>query len=137
MLQYFDPNLPIKLSIDASKSGLGALLLQLHEQGWHPVAFASLSLSPNLSSDMLKLKKTHSVCLLELKDLMTMFMAHSFLFNQTINRPDLLSRRPSMLHHHAFKACYLGCRNTIFTLPLRLVHPYQSLMHYRQPVYQQ
>ena len=45
MLKYFDPNLPVKLSVDASKSGLGSVLLQLHKDDWHPVAFASRGLS--------------------------------------------------------------------------------------------
>ena len=45
VLKYFDPNLPVKLSVDASKSGLGSVLLQLHKDDWHPVAFASRALS--------------------------------------------------------------------------------------------
>ena len=45
VLKYFDPNLPVKLSVDVSKSGLGSVLLQLHKDGWHPVAFASRALS--------------------------------------------------------------------------------------------
>ena len=45
VLKYFDPNLPVKLSVDASKSGLGSILLQLHKDDWHPVAFASRALS--------------------------------------------------------------------------------------------
>ena len=42
MLKYFDPNLPVKLLADASKSGLDRILLQLHKDDWHPVAFASM-----------------------------------------------------------------------------------------------
>ena len=42
VLKYFDPNLPVKLSVDA---GLGSVLLQLHKDDWHPVAFASRALS--------------------------------------------------------------------------------------------
>ena len=45
VLKYFGPNLPVKLSVDASKSGLGSVLLQLHKDDWHPVAFASRALS--------------------------------------------------------------------------------------------
>ena len=45
ILKYFNPNLPIKVSSDASKEGLGAVLEQYHETGWHPVAFASRSLT--------------------------------------------------------------------------------------------
>ena len=40
VLKYFDPKLPIKVSVDASKAGLGDRLLQLHET-WCPVAYAS------------------------------------------------------------------------------------------------
>ena len=45
VLQYFNPNLPIKLSVDASNEGLGAVLLQLHDEQWHPVAYASRALN--------------------------------------------------------------------------------------------
>ena len=34
-----------KLSVDASKAGMGAVLLQLHKEGSHPVAYASWSLN--------------------------------------------------------------------------------------------
>ena len=38
VLKYFDQNLPTKVSVDASKAELGAVLLQLHRDDWHPVA---------------------------------------------------------------------------------------------------
>ena len=41
VLQYFIPGLPIKLSVDASKEGLGAVLLQMHDKQWRPVTYAS------------------------------------------------------------------------------------------------
>ena len=50
VLQFFDPKKPIRVSCDASKSGLGAVILQKHHQSgepnhhdnneWHPVAYA-------------------------------------------------------------------------------------------------
>ena len=40
VLKYFDPNLPVKLSVDESKSGLGSVLLQLHKDDWHPRALS-------------------------------------------------------------------------------------------------
>ena len=40
MLQFYN-----KLSTDACKNGLGAVLLQLHNGLWKPVAYASRSLS--------------------------------------------------------------------------------------------
>ena len=46
VLQYYNPNVPTRVSSDASKLGLGAVLEQQHENEWHPVAFASRSLSP-------------------------------------------------------------------------------------------
>ena len=46
VLKYFDPKLPIKVSSDASKSGLGATLEQKHGENWFPVAFASRSMNP-------------------------------------------------------------------------------------------
>ena len=45
VLKYFDQNLPTKVSVDASKAGLGAVLLQLHHDDWHPVAYASRAMS--------------------------------------------------------------------------------------------
>ena len=34
VLKYFDPKLDTKLSVDASKSGLGGVLLQKHDSDW-------------------------------------------------------------------------------------------------------
>ena len=45
VLKYFDLNLPTKVSVDASKAGLGVVLLQLHRDDWHPVAYASRAMS--------------------------------------------------------------------------------------------
>ena len=47
VLKYFDPNLPVKLLVEASKSSLGSILLQFHKDDWNPVAFASRALSKN------------------------------------------------------------------------------------------
>ena len=44
-LKYFDLNLPVKVSVDASKSGLGAVLLQLHDTSWCPIAYTSRALT--------------------------------------------------------------------------------------------
>ena len=35
-----------RISADSSSYGLGAVLLQKHQQAWHPVTFASRSLTP-------------------------------------------------------------------------------------------
>ena len=46
-LQYFDTAKPVTLQVDASKVGLGAVLIQKDSQGRsRPVAFASKSLTP-------------------------------------------------------------------------------------------
>ena len=45
VLKYFDQKLPTKVSVDASKSGLGAVLLQAHDEIWCPVAYASRALT--------------------------------------------------------------------------------------------
>ena len=37
-LKYYDPELPTRISVDASKLGLGAVLLQKHGDTWAPVA---------------------------------------------------------------------------------------------------
>ena len=41
VLSFFDQRLPTKISSDASKDGLGAVLLQCHGQDWRPVAYAA------------------------------------------------------------------------------------------------
>lgn len=46
VLAMYDPNRDIKVSADASSYGLAGVLLQLWEEGWRPVAYASRSLSP-------------------------------------------------------------------------------------------
>ena len=43
VLQLYYPTKPIKLSSDASRDGLGAVILQLHGKEWKPVAFAARS----------------------------------------------------------------------------------------------
>ena len=43
VLQFYDPELPKKISCDASQKGLGAVLQQLHGNEWRPVAYASKS----------------------------------------------------------------------------------------------
>uniref|UniRef100_A0A8C4RHI8 Gypsy retrotransposon integrase-like protein 1 n=1 Tax=Erpetoichthys calabaricus TaxID=27687 RepID=A0A8C4RHI8_ERPCA len=45
VLKFYDPHKPIKISSDASQSGLGAVLLQKHDETWQPVAYASRSLT--------------------------------------------------------------------------------------------
>ena len=45
ILALYDPEKEAKISADASSYGLGAVLLQLHDTGWRPVAFASRALS--------------------------------------------------------------------------------------------
>ena len=41
VLQFYDCTKPTKISADASKNGLGAVLLQQQDETWHPVAYAS------------------------------------------------------------------------------------------------
>ncbi|KAL5467055.1 hypothetical protein EMCRGX_G031222 [Ephydatia muelleri] len=45
ILSLYDPGAETKLSSDASSYGLGAVLLQLHQDGWKPVVYASRSLT--------------------------------------------------------------------------------------------
>jgi hypothetical protein len=40
VLKFYDPNKPVKISTDASRSGLGAVLQQVHGENWLPVACA-------------------------------------------------------------------------------------------------
>lgn len=45
VLAYYDPTKKLKVSTDASKDGLGAVLLQAEGDGWRPVAYASRSMT--------------------------------------------------------------------------------------------
>ena len=45
VLKYFDQKLPTKVCVDASKSGLGGVLLQAHDEIWCHVAYASRALT--------------------------------------------------------------------------------------------
>ena len=46
VLKYFDPTKPTQISSDFSGEGLGALLEQQIDDVWHPVAYASRTLTP-------------------------------------------------------------------------------------------
>ena len=45
VLKFYDPNLPLRLRTDASTDGLGGMLEQKMGDQWHPIAFASRSLT--------------------------------------------------------------------------------------------
>ena len=45
VLHFYDSTKPTKASADASKNGLGAVLLQQHDQNWFPVAYASRAMT--------------------------------------------------------------------------------------------
>lgn len=45
VLAYYDPTKRLKISTDASKDGLGAVLLQAEGENWKPVAYASRSMT--------------------------------------------------------------------------------------------
>lgn len=45
VLAYYDPNKRMKISTDASKEGLGAVLLQAEGDSWKPVAYTSRSMT--------------------------------------------------------------------------------------------
>ena len=45
VLAHYDPTRETKVSADASAYGLGAVLLQRHDEGWKPVTYASRSMS--------------------------------------------------------------------------------------------
>ncbi len=44
-LKFYDPKRSIKISADASQTGLGAVLLQNYDGAWQPVAYASRSMT--------------------------------------------------------------------------------------------
>ena len=41
VLKLFDSTLPTAIEVDASKTAIGAVLIQQHGDGWHPVAYLS------------------------------------------------------------------------------------------------
>ena len=45
VMVYYDSAADTKVSADTSSHGLGAMLLQLHNNSWKPLAFASRSIS--------------------------------------------------------------------------------------------
>ena len=45
IMKFYDPKLPIKISSDASKSGLGCVLMQKHGEHFCPVSYASRSMT--------------------------------------------------------------------------------------------
>ena len=45
VLVFFDPSKKKQISTDASKDGLGAVLLQDHDGNWKPVAYAAPSMT--------------------------------------------------------------------------------------------
>ena len=47
VLQFYDDTKPIKVSTDACKSGIGAVMLQQFDNDWMPIAYASRPLSQN------------------------------------------------------------------------------------------
>ena len=61
VLKYFSPKDPIKVTCDASKLGLGAVLQQKEEGQWKPVAFASRSLTQSEQNYAQTEKETLSV----------------------------------------------------------------------------
>ena len=40
-MAFFDPNLPTRLRTDSTVEGLGAMIEQLHSDGWHPIGYKS------------------------------------------------------------------------------------------------
>lgn len=43
--KFYDPKRETRIPADASQLGLGAVLLELHEETWQPVAYASRALT--------------------------------------------------------------------------------------------
>ena len=46
VFKFYDQKVPIKISADASKEGIGTVLLQWHYSDWRPVAYAARAMVP-------------------------------------------------------------------------------------------
>ena len=82
VLQFYDPSKPTRLTTDASRNGLGAILEQQHDEHWKPITYASRALQP----------EEKDICPLE-KETLSIFFGcykfHDFLYgNQsTVPKP--------------------------------------------------
>ena len=58
LLKFYDPARRSKISSDASKDGLGAVLLQEHDGNWLPVAFISRAMTSAEKNYQIKLRRS-------------------------------------------------------------------------------
>ena len=111
VLKYFDPNLPAKLSVDMSKSGLGSVLLQLHKDDWHPVAFASRALSKTERRYSQIEKETLAVIYASEKFNQFVYGCR-FWSSQIISPCSLFLSVTSIKHLLEYNVCYYVYKNT-------------------------
>ena len=113
-LRYYDPKLPTKTSVDASKFGLGAVLLQKHDDIWAPVAYASRSLN----------KSEQNYAQIEKEALQSCLVVNAFTFictenpsllNLTINRFNPYPENQFVRPHYEFNDFACACRNMTCT----------------------
>ena len=92
VLKFYDPEKSTWISADASNFGLGAVLLQLHDKDWQPVAYASRGLT-SAKQDTLKLRKS---CPMRIKCMMMQLQKYDVNMNYTPGKymfaADTLSR---------------------------------------------
>ena len=84
VLKFFDPGRHIKISADASKSGLGGVLLQKYDEHWAPVAYASRSMTDTETS-YAQIEKENLALALRVNVFMIMFMIYNLSWKRTIN----------------------------------------------------
>jgi len=76
VLMFYDPSKPIKLSTDSSQYGLGAVILQLFDGDWRPVAYASRALT-EAETRYAQIEKETEYCI-------WVRTFHQFIYGQTV-----------------------------------------------------
>lgn len=81
ILKFYDPSKEIKITTDASKHGLGAVLQQKHNETWLPVSYASRSTT----------SAEQNYCPIELETLSIVFACskfHQFIYGKFLIEND-------------------------------------------------
>ena len=113
-LKYYDPELPTRISVDASKFGLGAVLLQKNGDIWAPVAYASRSLSKS-EQNYAQIEKEALAILFGCERFHVYLYGKSFTVESDHKPLQPIFKKPSVKLHHASDDFASACRNMTCT----------------------